>query len=129
MSAATGSTATRRSAGRVLRRVPSLAVLAGLGLVGVLTVVAATLTWWVAVTIGLVLLHLGTVVAVIGPWGARPAPKRPKDNSAQVVAHISDLERRVDALGSRMVASTERTRVELLDLLSDRPGMEGNRPS
>ncbi|WP_162802244.1 hypothetical protein [Ornithinimicrobium murale] len=124
----TRSTAKGRSAGRILGRIPSAAVLTALGLVGALTIVAAVLTWWLAVTIGLVLLHLGTTLAVIGPWGSRP-PKRPKDNSAQVTAHIVDLEQRVDALSSRLVASTERTRVELLDMLADRRDMEGNRPS
>lgn len=120
---------TGRSAGRVLRRIPSTAVLAGLGLVGALTIVAAALSWWLVAIIGLVLLHLGTALAVVGPWGSRPGHKPPKDSSAKVTSHVVDLERRVDALGARLVASTERTRVELLDALADRAGREGDRPS
>src|SRR5690606_24380208 len=54
---------------RVLRRVPATAVLTILGVVAVLTVVAAVLTQWVAVVVGLVLLQLGTAVTVLGPWG------------------------------------------------------------
>ncbi|USQ80325.1 hypothetical protein [Ornithinimicrobium faecis] len=120
---------TGRSAGRVLRRIPSMAVLAGLGLVGALTIVAAALSWWLIAIIGLVLLHLGTALAVVGPWGSRPAPKAPKDSSAKVTSHLVDLERRVDALSARLVASTERTRVELLDALAARAGQEGDRRS
>lgn len=120
---------TGRSAGRVLRRIPSMAVLAGLGLVGALTIVAAALSWWLIAIIGLVLLHLGTALAVVGPWGSRPAQKAPKDSSAKVTSHLVDLERRVDALSARLVASTERTRVELLDALAARAGQEGDRRS
>ncbi|MCK0112129.1 hypothetical protein MWU75_08270 [Ornithinimicrobium sp. F0845] len=120
-------TATGRPAGRGLRRIPTRAVLAGLGVIGLLTVVAALLSWWQVVVVGLVILHLGTAVTVLGPWSRPSAPS--KKPIAKMSHEIQDLERRVDALGARLVASTERTRVELLDAMADRTGGAEDRPS
>lgn len=123
------STANGRSAGRALRRIPSRAVLAGLTLVGLFTIVSAILNWWDAALIGIVLLHLGTALAVLGPWGIQPVTNSSKGAEARLTAHVIDLEQRVDALDSRLVATTERTRVELLDALSRRTGGAEDRPS
>lgn len=114
-----------RSTRRALRRIPLKAVLAVLGAVGGLTIVAAILSWWQVVVVGLVLLNLGTAVTVLGPWSRRT--EQSKKPIARVGQEMQDLERRVDALGARLVASTERTRVELLDALADRTGGAGNR--
>lgn len=122
-------TATGRSAGRALRRIPSRVVLAGLGLLGSLTITAAVLSWWQVAVVGVVVLQLGTALAVLGPWGTVPAPAAPKRPGGKVAHEIRDLERRVDALGSRLIATTERTRVELLDALADRSGGAEDRPS
>lgn len=120
-------TATRRSAGRALRRIPTRAVLGGLALVGLLTIVAAALSWWQVAVIGLVVLHLGTALTVLGPWSR---PSNPGKKPIAKMGHdIQDLQRRVDALGARLVASTERTRVELLDAMADRTGGAEDRPS
>jgi len=116
---------------RVLRRVPATAVLTILGVVAVLTVVAAVLTQWVAVVVGLVLLQLGTAVTVLGPWGRRvttgPTPRATAPSSSAVgptatAADLRDLAKRVDALGARLLAGTERTRVELMDAVADLDG-------
>ncbi|GAA1171595.1 hypothetical protein GCM10009584_10630 [Ornithinimicrobium humiphilum] len=113
------------SAGRALRRVPATAVLAALGTVGVVTVVLAVLGLWAGAVTGLVVLHLGTALAVLGPWGAGRAVSAPKAAATAdpVRAELQDLERRVDALGARLVAGTERARVEILDALA------GSRPA
>lgn len=119
------------SPARVLRRIPAAAVLGTLGVVAVLTVVAAVLTQWVAVVVGLVLLQLGTAVTVLGPWGRAAvtgptsrttAPPPSDDGPAATAADLRDLAKRVDALGARLVAGTERTRVELLDAVADLDG-------
>lgn len=119
---------SRPSAGRALRRVPTSAVLAASGLVGLLTVVVAALGQWTLAVAGVVVLQLGCVVVALGPWGSRPAPGPPSSrprSSRPAEADLVDLERRVDALGARLVASVERTRVEVLDALhpgGDVPG-------
>lgn len=118
---------TSRSVPRILRRIPTKMLLAGLGLVGALTIVAAVLMWWQVVVVGLVLLNLGTVAAVLGPWSRRG--EQSKKTTARMSQEIQDLERRVDALGSRLVASTERTRVELLDALAEHTDRAADRPS
>lgn len=111
------------SPGRALRRVPASVVLAVLGLVGLATSVLAVVERWGLAVIGLVLLQLGTVVVVLGPWGVRAgagaptASRQPSSSDVGADRQLGDLERRVDALGARLVASTERTRVELLDAL------------
>lgn len=114
----------RSSAGwRAPRRTATTVALIGLGTVGLLTVVVSALEQWVLAVTGLVVLQLGTALAVLGPWGARRgsqaevATSKPSPKAAD---GIRDLERRVDALGARLVASTERTRVELLDALQSR---------
>ncbi|MFK5646808.1 hypothetical protein ACI3ET_09805 [Ornithinimicrobium sp. LYQ121] len=120
------SSAPTTAAGQGLRQAPASAVLAVLALLGVLTVVAAVLTSWAAVVVGLVLMQLGTATAVLGPWGRRPAPTTSAASPTRTgatgdhgptVDELRDLQKRVDALGARLVASSERTRVELLDAL------------
>lgn len=118
---------TSRSARRTLRRIPTKTVLAVLAVVGVLTIVAAALSWWQVAVTGLVLLNLGTAVTVLGPWSRRS--EQSKKPIVKLGHEIQDLERRVDALGARLVASTERTRVELLDALADHTDRAGDRPS
>ncbi|GGK73527.1 hypothetical protein GCM10011509_22660 [Ornithinimicrobium pekingense] len=108
-------------------------MLAVLGLVGALTVVLAVTEQWALAVTGLVALQLGTAVAVLGPWGAGRARAVPAASGSSTTTvptsagpaagggeELADLQRRVDALGARLVASTERTRVELLDALHDR---------
>lgn len=92
-----------------MKRIPARAVMGTLSLVAVLATAAAALQWWTGAVAGLALMHLGTVLVVLGPWSksplVKPGPSR----------QITDLERRVDLLGARTVASLERIRVELLD--------------
>ena len=123
MAAAPTPTAARR-----LGRAPVTAVLGALAVVAALTVSAAVLGSWVAVVVGLVLLHLGTAAAVLGPWGRRATATPPVRSPAAPPAttagpgppteDLRDLAARVDGLGARLLAVNERTRVELLDAVA-----------
>ncbi|MDN5745488.1 MAG: hypothetical protein L0H31_10255 [Nocardioidaceae bacterium] len=90
-------------------------------------------------------MNVVTTIAAVGPWGGRPPPRREpgRDISRKLRRELAtvenrivglekrlvsteqmmDLQRRVDGLGARVVASSERTRVEVLDALAaERPG-------
>ena len=115
--------ATARSARAVVRRIPaSLVLLAQLGL-GLLTALVAWLTWWEVVVVGLVLMQLTTTIAVLGPWGSRTpsrttaAARQQAKQLSLLDLQVSELDQRVEMLGARLVASSERTRVEVLDAL------------
>lgn len=92
----------------------SSTILAAQALLAVVTMLLAWFTRWELTVVGLCLMLLVTTLAVVGPWGsttqlAATAPAK----------GLGDLEQRVDALGARLVASTERTRVEVLDALAE----------
>lgn len=133
---------TGRFVGRVVRGLSAWWVLAVQVVLGVVTVVAAWGLGWLAAVVGVVLMHVLTVVVVLGPWGVRPAPvgvggvsksqlvrvERRVDRLGGRLAskgQVARLERRVDLLGARLVSSSERTRVEVLDALAeDRAGSQ-----
>lgn len=103
----------RRAARTILSR-PS-AVLATQIVLGLLTVVLAWLTRWEVALVGLVLMQLVTTAAVVAQrTTGQPAPAAGRSGRG-----LTELEQRVDALGARLLASTERTRVEVLDTLAD----------
>lgn len=104
---------------RTLLHLPAR-VLAAVGLaVGVLTAVAALLSWWAAAVAGLVLLDLLVLAAVLRRPAARQAPASKAGARASTTAPgILALERRIDALSARVVAVSERTRVDVLEALS-----------
>lgn len=108
------ASAARRPTRALLRRIPAPAVLAVQFILVLLTAVLAWTTRWEVAVVGLALMHAVTTLAVLGPWRAAPAT-----STTGSVAGLTDLERRVDALGARLLASTERTRVEVLDALAD----------
>lgn len=143
--------ATITSLRRTLRRTRASTVLAVQLVLALLTVGAAWQMGWQPAIVGLVLMHLCTAGAAVGPWGGRPTPTRPapkprdsisrkefdahrKELDAsrkELKAHrkeleasrkeLEDLEQRVDAQTARMVASAERTRVEVLDAITNAP--------
>ena len=102
-----------RSARALLRR--SSTVVAAQAVLLLITVALAALVGWEAAVVGLALMQLVTTVVVVGPWGA--APRATAGGAAST--DVAELTQRVDALGARLVASTERTRVEVLDALAD----------
>lgn len=112
-----------------MRRLSASKVLGIQLVLAVVTIAFAWLTGWQAAIVGLVLMHLITVGATLGPWGAPPPPPpppapapNPAPNPAPATkAQLARLEQRVDGLGTRLVASTERLRVEVLDALSEQP--------
>lgn len=108
-------TAAGRSGHGALRRVPASAVLAGQAVLALVTALAAWLAGWQIAVVGLALMQLVSVLATVGPWGAPPPPVTVDVN----VEELSDLERRVDAMSTRLVAGTERLRVEVLDALAE----------
>ncbi len=83
--------------------------------VGVLTIVAATLSWWPAAVGGLVTGQLLVLAAVMRPGRGGPSPTSPPSG-------VSELEQRIDALSARLVASSERTRVDVLEALHSDTG-------
>lgn len=105
---------------------PSARALAAAGVaVGALTTAAALLSWWSAAVIGLVVLDLLILAAVIRRPTAGRAPvskavKTVKTSSPATGAApaTADLERRIDALSARVVAVSERTRIDVLEALS-----------
>lgn len=109
----------------LVRRLSASKVLGIQLVLAVVTIAFAWLTGWQAAIVGLVLMHLITVGATLGPWGAPPPPPpppAPAPNPAPATkAQLARLEQRVDGLGTRLVASTERLRVEVLDALSEQP--------
>lgn len=119
------STAARGSARGVLRRVPATGVIALQLALAVLTVLAAWLTRWEVAVVGLALMQVVTVVGAVGPWGVpEPAPATVDLD----IEELTDLEKRVDAMSSRLTASTERLRVEMLDAIADARGDREDRP-
>ncbi len=122
---------------KVLRRLTASTVLALQVVLGLATVLLGWLLGWQVAVVGVVLMNVLTMLAVLGPWGVQPQP-RPAPGAKKVqgrVDHVAEsverldervatkgqltqLEKRVDALGARMLASSERTRVELLDALA-----------
>lgn len=112
----------------VARRISGSAILVAALLLAVLTVASAWLLGWQAAVVGLVVMHLGTLVVILGPWSSppppRPAPKprtppRASTPAPATKAQLARLEQRVDALGARVVASTERLRVEVLEAVTE----------
>lgn len=104
------STAIRRA----MRRAATSKIFAVQVVLGALTVLAAIPAWWPLVVAGLVLLIIVPTLA------ATETTRLPAPGTAQPSAdRMDDLERRVDALSARLVAGTERTRVELLDALRE----------
>ncbi|MGB3829341.1 MAG: hypothetical protein WA962_11250 [Ornithinimicrobium sp.] len=93
-------------------------VLITTGAVLVLVVfVCAVLSWWEAAITALALLQLILLAVGLGlvpPQGGASTSTLPSG------AEVTDLERRVELLSTRVVASTERARVEILDALVDR---------
>lgn len=110
------STAARGSLRGVLRRIPASGVLALQLVLALLTVLAAWVAGWELAVVGLVLMLLLSTLAAVGPWGTPPPPPVKVDVNVQ---ELSDLEKRVDAMSTRMVAGTERLRVDMLDAISD----------
>ena len=109
------STAARGSALGALGRVPAIGIIATQLTLAVLTVLAAWLTRWEVAVVGLVLMHVVSVVGAVGPWGVpEPAPAKVDLD----IEELTDLEKRVDAMSSRLTASTERLRVEMLDAIA-----------
>lgn len=84
------------------------------------TVLAAWLLGWRAAVTGLALLHLVTVVATLGPW-------RDRAHRAATATRLSSVEDRLDALSTRVVAGTERTRVDILAALPEPRETTGDR--
>lgn len=103
---------------KALNRADQLIVLSSGAVLVLVVAVCATLSWWAAALTALALLHLLLlavglrVVPAQGVLSARSTPSR---------VAVSDLERRVDLLSTRVIASTERARVEVLDALARRP--------
>lgn len=104
--------ASPSTARTILRK--SSTVLAAQAVLAVVTVLLGWFTRWELAVVGLCLMLLVVTVAVVGPWGSAAQPA-----AASPAKGLGDLEQRVDALGARLVASTERTRVEVLDALAE----------
>ena len=98
------------SARTALRRISAPIVVAIQMVLGLFTLVLMLILGWEAAVVGLVLMQIVTTGAAVGPWGSKGAT-RPTWSTG--------LERRMDALSARVVASSERTRVEVLDALAD----------
>ncbi len=119
------STAARGSVRGLLQRVPATGVVLAQLALALLTVLAAWTTRWEVAVVGLVLMHVVSVVGAIGPWGVpEPAPVKIDLD----VDQLTDLEKRVDAMSTRMAASTERLRVEMLDAVADARSGREDRP-
>lgn len=103
---------------KALKRADRRVVLSSGAVLVIVVSICALLSWWAAALTALALLHLLLlavglrVVPTQGVLSARSAPSG---------AAVSDLERRVDLLSMRVVASTERARIEVLDALARRP--------
>lgn len=98
-------------------------------LLGALTIALGWAAGWQMAVVGLVLMQVTAVLAALGPWGGRPippplpppppAPEPPPAPAPASKEQLTRLEERVDRLGARLAASTERARVEMLDALAD----------
>lgn len=77
-----------------------------------LTAAGAWLVGWQAAVTGLALMHLVAVVVAVGPWSDRT-------HKARTTKQLKSLERRLDAVSARVIAGTERTRVDVLDAVSE----------
>ncbi|UUZ45110.1 hypothetical protein LP422_01930 [Janibacter limosus] len=120
------STAIRRA----MRRAATSKIFAVQVVLGVLTALAAIPAWWPLVVVGLVLLII--VPSPAGTGSTRlPAPgtNQPGAENQPGADRMDDLERRVDALSARLVAGTERTRVELLDALREERRTDAGGPT
>lgn len=93
-----------------LARLSVRTVAAAAAAVGVLTTVAAVLSWWPVAVAGLVVGQLLVLAAVLRNGRAASAP-------ASGPTGVGELEQRIDALSARLVASSERTRVDVLQAL------------
>lgn len=119
------STAARGSGHGVLHRIPATGVVAAQLALALLTVLTAWVTRWEVAVVGLALMHVVTVIGVVGPWGV------PKPEPVEIdldVDQLTDLEKRVDAMSTRLAASTERLRVEMLDAIADARSGREDRP-
>lgn len=120
---------------RFVRRLTASRVLIIQLAVAAVTVVLAWTAGWQLAVMGLVVMHLVSATAALGPWGGTPAPPPPPAPPAPppppppappapqpppvTAGQLARLEQRVDGLGARLVAGTERLRVEMLDALAD----------
>lgn len=108
---------------KALNRANRLALISAGAVLVLAVAVFAALSWWGAALTALALLQL-TVLAV----SLRIVPRDglPLGSSTPAGASTHDLERRVELLSTRIVASTERARVEILDALGDRSRESGD---
>ncbi len=107
----------------VLKRADRLVVLS-VGVILVMVVaVCAVLSWWAAALIALAFLHL--VMLAVG-LHILPFHGVPPTQTAPSTAAVSDLERRVELLSTRVITSNERARVEILDALADQRHESGD---
>jgi len=103
---------------KVLKRADRRVVLSTGAVLVIVIAVCATLSWWAVALTALALLQfllLTVGLGIVPSKGVLPVRSTPSD------AAVSDLERRVDLLSTRIVASTERARVEVLDALAHSP--------
>lgn len=117
---------------RTLRRAATSKVVLAQTVLGLLTVIAAALSCWAVAVAGIVLMLL--VLTLVGARTAPAAPAAAPSNAARASSapsadRLDELEERVDALGARLVAGTERTRVELLDALREGRRTDGGGPT
>lgn len=127
---------SQRSLRRSARRLPASRVLIIQIVVAAVTIALVWTTGWQLAIMGLVFMHLVSATAALGPWGGAPAPPPPPvpppppppppppappapQPPPATKAQLARLEQRVDGLGARLVAGTERLRVEMLDALDD----------
>ncbi|MDV3219805.1 hypothetical protein [Intrasporangium sp.] len=96
----------------MIRSRKRLAVL-GVALLGVFAALAALLQWWgIALALLAVLNGAGLSLLLLGLAHGQ--------DLRRVDKQLRDLEKRVEKVASRVVATGEATRVELIDLLGDR---------